>query len=119
MLALRLEWQRYTAQDLGPTQPPIVPLSNLRYYLSDVAWCVFMAGGAVPIGPMDEESTPCPTSDKVATSQETASTREPPYVVSNTITGSNAKQERQMQKTINVFRTILPINNSLKALFWL
>jgi hypothetical protein len=34
-----------------------------------------MADGAVPIGPMDEELTPCPTSDKVATFQVSASTR--------------------------------------------
>ena len=34
-----------------------------------------MADGAVPIGPMDEESTPCPTNDKVETFQVSASTR--------------------------------------------
>lgn len=34
-----------------------------------------MVGGAVPIGPMDRESTPCPTSDEAGTSQVSASTR--------------------------------------------
>ena len=36
----------------------------------DDAWCVFMGDGAVPIGPMDEKSTPCPTSDKVVISRD-------------------------------------------------
>ena len=34
-----------------------------------------MADGAVPIGPMDGELTPCPTNDKVETSLGAASTR--------------------------------------------
>lgn len=29
-----------------------------------------MADGVVPIGPMDEKSTPCPTSDKVVISRD-------------------------------------------------
>ena len=34
-----------------------------------------MVGGAVPIGPMDGESTPCPTNDKEETSPDGALTR--------------------------------------------
>lgn len=51
------------------------PLYNLSYYLSDVAWCVSMADGAVPIGPMDEELMPSPTNSRVETSRVGALTR--------------------------------------------
>ena len=44
-----------------------------------------MADGAVPIGPMDEESTPCPTNDKVATLLVAVSTRWTVLVVAMTV----------------------------------
>lgn len=35
-----------------------------------IVWCVFMADGAVQGGPMEEKSTPCPTSDRVVISRD-------------------------------------------------
>ena len=62
------------------TEPKPTPLHTLHwfnpsYYPLDVAWCVSMADGAVPIGPMDKELTPCPTNSKVATSRVGVLTR--------------------------------------------
>lgn len=50
-----------------------------------IPWCVSMDVGAVPIGPMDEESTPCPTEDKGVTLLVAASTRWTVLVVAMTV----------------------------------